>query len=74
MVGPLTHKIRNLEGQRDQYMQEARKDIQSRRAMHNSQLQSYEQDIKPLKRKARMESIQQNLASIGARVGKMGPM
>ena len=74
MVGPLTNKIRNLEGQKDQYMQEARKDIHARRAMHNSQLQSYDLDIKPLKRKARVESIKQNLDVIGARVGKMGPM
>jgi hypothetical protein len=73
MVGPLTHKIGILQEEKNQYLAEARKDIATRRAMHNSQLQAYDQEIKPLKRKAWVASMKQNFANISQRVGRMGP-
>ncbi len=74
MVGPITQKIRLLEGQKESYLQHARSDVAARRATHNAQLEQYDQEIKPLKGKARMASIRENLDTIGRRVGKMGPM
>lgn len=73
MVGPLTHKIGLLQEEKNQYLQEARKDIELRRAAHNSQLQAYDQEIKPLKRKAWFASMKQNFANISQHIGKMGP-
>ena len=74
MVGPLTQKIRSLESEKGEYLQAARKDIATRRAMHNAQIQAYDQEIKPIKRKARITSIRENFAAMGSKVGKMGPM
>ena len=73
-MGPLNQKISLLEGQKNQYLQQARQDINSRRAMHNSQIQQYDQEIKPLKHKAWVASVKDNFRIIGQRMGKMGPM
>jgi len=73
-MGPLNQKLHSAQSQKDQYLAEARKDITARRAMHNAQLQAYDQEIKPLKRKVWHASIADNFSKIGERVGKMGPM
>ena len=73
-MGPLNQKLHSAQGEKDQYLAEARKDIATRKAMHNAQLQAYDQEIKPLKKKAWRASIVDNFNKIGARMGKMGPM
>ena len=74
MVGPINSKINLLSGEKQQYMEQARKDVATRRAMHNAQLQAYDQEIKPLKRQALIASLKQNFSEIGQKVGKMGPV
>ncbi len=74
MVGPLNKKVQLVQVQKDQYLQEARQDISARRAMHNARIQAYDQEIKPLKRKAWRASVADNFNKIGSRMGKMGPM
>ena len=74
MSGPLTNKINILQQERNQYLQQARKDVATRRAMHNAELQSYDQEIKPLKRKVWTASMKQKFAAFGQNVGRMGPM
>ena len=73
-MGPLTRKITTLQQEKDSYMQQARSDIESRRAAHNAQLQNYDREIKPLKRQAWTKSMRMKFQEFGQSVGKMGPM
>ena len=72
-IGPLNRRISAIDNDRRNYHQQAKQDIEARRAMHNSQLKTYEQESKSLKRKAWAASMKENLSKIGQSVGKMGP-
>lgn len=69
----LSQKINLLEQQRNEYLSEARKDVATKRAMHNAQLNSYNEEIKPLKRKQFFANMQQGFTNFAKSVGKMGP-
>lgn len=69
----MDNQLSSLERQRSAYLVQAKQDVESRRAVHNAQLKSYDQQIKPLKRKQTFQKFSQAFANFGQRVGKMGP-
>jgi len=67
------NKLSSLEQSRVAYLQQAKRDIETRRALHNAQLNQYNQEIKPLKRQQSLNNFKQVLSNIGRVAGKMGP-
>lgn len=66
-------RLKNLQLQREQYIRSARNDVEARRAMHNQNLKTYDQEIKPLKRKQFFSNLKQGFSNFGNAVSHMGP-
>jgi len=68
-----TQRLSILQKRRNEYLASAKRDVEARRAMHNSELQSYDREIKPLKRKQFFSNLKQGFQRLGNAANHMGP-